>query len=469
MMTSSTTPAMTNLRVLVAMMGVHVSAMAQAIWTPMVGPGPAARCFHAMTYDTLRSRVVMFGGQNASGTVFSDTWERSGFVWSQVASAGPSQRLGHGMVYDNVRGRTVLFGGQQNGGGAMSDTWEWDGGAWTLVATTGPGARAFHSMVFDSLRGKTVLFGGGIVPSTSGDTWEWNGATWSQVVTTGPAPRLWHAMSYDSVRGKTVLFGGTTGFVGGEFGDTWEWNGSTWSLRATSGPAPARLLHALAYDQLRQRTVLFGGESGSGPTYTAHTDTWEWNGSSWIQVTAVGPGERRAHAMAFDSQRWRTVLFGGLVIGGSAVIGDTWEWGNVLSPPTATVFGSGCGSPALALLPDAAGLPFIGMSARAFLTNVPSPFAFIAVGWSNTQAGPFLLPVPLDGYGMTGCFMRQSSEAIGEPTTSTGPGTASYSLSVPFLSSLLGLRIYLQGWAVAPGMNPAGIIVSNGLDWQVGY
>ena len=70
---------------------------------------------------------------------------------------------------------------------------------------------------------------------------------------------------------------------------------------------------------------------------------------------------------------------------------------------------------------------------------------------------------------MTGCWMLQSTDVLGQPAASTGLGAATYSLPVPFYASLLGVHVYLQGWAVAPGMNSANIIVSNGLDWQIGY
>ena len=56
---------------------------------------------------------------------------------------------------------------------------------------------------------------------------------WAQVSTAGPAPRIEPAMAYDSQRGVTVLFGGDNG---SNLGDTWEWNGSTWTQLSTKGP-----------------------------------------------------------------------------------------------------------------------------------------------------------------------------------------------------------------------------------------
>jgi hypothetical protein len=43
----------------------------------MADTGPAARSFHAMAYDSDRSRTVLFGGQ-VTGEFLNDTWEWDG-------------------------------------------------------------------------------------------------------------------------------------------------------------------------------------------------------------------------------------------------------------------------------------------------------------------------------------------------------------------------------------------------------
>jgi hypothetical protein len=42
-------------------------------------------------------------------------------------------------------------------------------------------------------------------------------------------------------------------------------------------------------------------------------------------------------------------------------------------------------------------------------------------------------------------------------------------LPLPNWSGLIGLHLYLQGWANAPGVNAGNTIVSNGIDWLIGY
>ncbi|HLQ38194.1 MAG TPA: hypothetical protein VK348_10350 [Planctomycetota bacterium] len=77
-------------------------------------------------------------------------------------------------------------------------------------------------------------------------------------------------------------------------------------------------------------------------------------------------------------------------------------------------------------------------------------------------------PLTLAGFGMPGCDLLQSAEAAAQPVSSTGPGAATLSLPLPNIGALVGLQVYLQAWALAPGANPGNTVVSNGLDWFIG-
>jgi hypothetical protein len=92
---------------------------------------------------------------------------------------------------------------------------------------------------------------------------------------------------------------------------------ASWTLRATTGPSP-RYAHAIAYDSARGVTVLFGGWDGS-----RNGETWEWNGATWTLRATTGPSPREDHALAYDSARGVTVLFGGF---DGSYDGETWEW-----------------------------------------------------------------------------------------------------------------------------------------------
>ena len=137
---------------------------------------------------------------------------------------------------------------------------------------------------------------------------------WEENSGESPSGRFGHALAYDSARGRVVLFGGRDSSFN-RLSDTWEWDGNAWTDVTPSGAntSPSgRFGHALAYDSARGRVVLFGGEDSS---FNRLSDTWEWDGTAWTDVTPSGanpsPLARAGHALAYDSARGRVVLFGG--------------------------------------------------------------------------------------------------------------------------------------------------------------
>lgn len=293
-----------------------------ASWTlksPPTSPPPRGGIAHALVYDAARQRVVLFGGIDESGSL-ADTWEWDGSSWAlKTPAVSPPPRFAHALAYDGSRQRVVLFGGYDDGA-LFSDTWEWDGTSWIQKSpAAGPAARDNHALTYDAARQRVVLFGGYDGTNRFADTWEWNGTTWAQKSpTAAPPARDFHQMAYDSARQRVLLFGGfnySAGVI--HYADTWEWDGVDWVQRTPATSPSARYRHAAAYDVLRQRFVVYGGQGGG-----ELGDTWEWDGSSWALVQpAQGPTARTGHAMAFDEARQRTVLFGG-----SAFVADTWEW-----------------------------------------------------------------------------------------------------------------------------------------------
>ena len=171
-----------------------------------------------------------------------------------------------------------------------------------------------------------MLFALNVIP-----THAQTGATtlnWEQVPTTvAPPGREFAAMAYDSLRGRTVQFGGDTIQPGSTtppapyFADTWEWDGLSWVNRTPAVSPPALSAAAMAYDSRRGVSVLFGGALTLGP---ATAGTWEWDGIAWTQRTlGVSPTARVWHAMAYDSARGQVVLFGG---DGGGLQADTWTY-----------------------------------------------------------------------------------------------------------------------------------------------
>src|SRR5439155_6124424 len=91
---------------------------------------------------------------------------------------------------------------------------------------------------------------------------------------------------------------------------------------ATNGPSDRRAA-AMAYDSVRKRTVLFGGSAAqNGPL----DETWEHDGSKWTKIaTATAVAPRTGACMAYDAGRGVAVMFGGRS-GNTARLAETWEW-----------------------------------------------------------------------------------------------------------------------------------------------
>ena len=70
-----------------------------------------------------------------------------------------------------------------------------------------------------------------------------------------------------------------------------------WSQAMNWIPGPL-MLHALAYDSHRGVTVLFGGASVDEAIVTPRDQTWEWNGSTWSLVQS-------GHPSRVTAMRWR--------------------------------------------------------------------------------------------------------------------------------------------------------------------
>ncbi len=172
----------------------------------------------------------------------------------------------------------------------------------------------------DALVGETCDDGNTVTRDGCSSTCLIEAPAWRQHVAPPISNRFEFAMAYDVIRQRVVLFGGDDG---ARQADTWAWDGHSWHRIATPGPSPpSRIKHAMAYDVVRGRIVLFGGAAGSHD----FGDTWEWDGYAWHPMASdgLGPSPRHDHAMAYDVARGRVVLFGGEH--DAERLGDTWEW-----------------------------------------------------------------------------------------------------------------------------------------------
>jgi hypothetical protein len=242
-------------------------------WTRIKTPvRPAKRLRHAAAYDRVRHRLVVFGGSTTSISGFmDDTWEFDGSSWTKMSPVmRPKARNDHAMTYDPVRKRVILFGGR-DADGLLNDLWEWDGRSWQqLRPETLMSPRRDHCLVYDTRRRRLITYGGyDERGQAEGNVWEWDGVYWHRMDSVVPGPRRAGAAAvYDERRAKRLEFSGYMEIV---HRTTWAWDGDCWSqVELGAGPV-GRSGHAMTYDFQRQRVVLFGGWAGA---FLA--DTWEF-------------------------------------------------------------------------------------------------------------------------------------------------------------------------------------------------
>ncbi|MFX0066418.1 MAG: Kelch repeat-containing protein [Candidatus Hermodarchaeota archaeon] len=304
-----------------------------------VETSPSSRGGHVMVYDSGNQKIILFGGfRNPWGYNVSDeTWEYdyASNRWTNLdPTTKPSPRAHQCIVYDSVNQKTVLFGGY-GPGGDLSDTWTYDyaSNKWTQVfPVSSPSIRKSHSMIYDSVNQKIILFGGyGAADRLLNDTWayDYTSNTWTELnPPTSPIARYGHTMVYDSSNQKVILFGGNTRNAGYQ-NDTWayDYTTNTWSELSPTTKPDVRYWHAMVYDSDNQKVILFGGYIQSSNGLIFYNDTWiydyaidEWNQAS----PTIHPPAREGLALAYDSVNQKVILFGGH--NNIETLGDTWAY-----------------------------------------------------------------------------------------------------------------------------------------------
>ncbi|MBK8096073.1 MAG: hypothetical protein IPK26_03150 [Planctomycetes bacterium] len=321
-------------------------------WTWQTGGTPTwSNPPTSMTYDPARRRLVVHAG---SGSVFE--WD--GWSWRQVRTNGPSSlQAGAAFAWDPVSRRCICHGGAST---AHAETWAWDGFAWSqLYASAPPGPRAGARLGLDPTTRRLLLHGG----STVTDTWSWDGSSWSLLPTTNPPPPVADALFVADDVGLLLLptQGADRGRIWRLRSGTWQLAGELWQLptvrphtrfaydrarsyfvscsggsnlpaadrtlvfdgrwrfvNPTNSPS-ARSLAMLAWSEIDQRVLLFGGLAT-----TVLAETWSWDGTDWqLRQAAASPSPRYDGAMTEDPAGG-ILLFGGT--DGPRYFGDHWYW-----------------------------------------------------------------------------------------------------------------------------------------------
>ncbi|HZY93198.1 MAG TPA: PKD domain-containing protein [Thermoplasmata archaeon] len=349
--------------------------------TSTAGTAPTASMgSNALTYDENLSTVVMFGGYTAACTVVDETWAFSGGNWTRLPTPPPiPPGVWDGrLAYDSAANGDLLVGG--NGvyfGGSnafVNDTWLLRSGNVSFaIATITPvqGFRplkvTFSASIVSGIahlpvsinwsygdgspngtnlsvthtysksgsypaaldlrdaRGRT-LSGAVTILVTNGSKGHWLNLISSTSTVTTPTTRQAFAMDYDPLLGEVVLFGGND-VNGNALSDTWEFSGGSWTQITTSSSPSARWGDALVYDPAEKGLVLFGGRDQS---LNYFNDTWLYNASGWTNITPAGPSPSARNVngrMSYDAGDGYLLLEGGGHIN-VPNFNDTWKFAN---------------------------------------------------------------------------------------------------------------------------------------------
>lgn len=506
-------------------------------WTERVlAVHPSARTGAAIAYDRARQVVMLVGGEAPGGGALSDHWEYDGTQWTArpALPAAMAGQTGTRLVHDAARGETLLLGGLDTigatglvhafdgttwhprpgfgrspryghsafaadaagvlrfGGGASypptQELWRWNGATWSLVSVGGPSPRSGAMMWHQ--QGDTYVFGGTDANGYCADVWRWNGA-WSPAPA-GPPARTGAGVAFDAANQRLVLYGGLVQ-QGVAVDDTWLFDGVTWQSVTTLPRPPARAGMGMAFDPTRNRVVVTGGRYWPTPvTPVPRYDTWEWDGTTWQQVSGgpalfpYGTAAFDAHLgkvvyaaperadnislSAWDGVAWTPLMVPGtfgsttpLVAGadmvtapnGRATIVDLYGVAElILAPARTTAYGTDC-SPAAPRL-AAAALPIVGDATFALdVTQLP------ANGIAVLGAGDAAAAVPL-----LGCTLLVANVVtLGAVASATGH--APFPVPLPAQPALVGVPFFFQAATLSP-LAPAGLALSAGLRVDLG-
>jgi hypothetical protein len=318
---------------------------------------PPGRGAARMAYDAGRDRLVLFGGDHAGQS--RDLWELdpATTTWldrtpSDVEIAGstisagvpwPPNSVSTGIFPDTPSGRIVEMDGISYPQGLVDPVlWSWNGGAgtWSASAPVMPRWPHFAGsklLVWDAGRSKLLVY-----DSDSRDLWQWGRGTagWDHLKPDSvdifyvdrdpipwPHPRTSTAVAWDPDARRLVIFGGYDS-SGDPLGDLWFWDPGCGQMisppRPSTGWPLPRADHAMAYDPVRRRVLLFGG---SVPEPSAELWALDTVQARWERIAPAGdwPPARAGHMLALDENRQVLVLEGGWGGAGKGTLTDTWE------------------------------------------------------------------------------------------------------------------------------------------------
>ena len=192
-------------------------------------PSPAPRYGAAGAIDSAGALVVSHGFTDQGR--FSDSWryDPAGATWTDITPADadekPIERCLMRAVWDTVRDRLLMYGGQTTDTPFLDDLWALASTGWQqLPRSPNPDARNLYAMVYDDRRKRAILIGGRTPAGQMNDVWLFDATdefwTPTTVRTSRPTPRYGHDAAWVSETSTILVFGGNDGLE--DLNDIWQ-------------------------------------------------------------------------------------------------------------------------------------------------------------------------------------------------------------------------------------------------------
>jgi uncharacterized protein (TIGR03437 family) len=150
-------------------------------WADISPPSnrPLRRCLHHAVYDPVRDQMLLYAGCSSGfgPCPQDDLWsfDLRTNLWTQINSpTKPPARERYGVAYDLSRSRMVVFGGD-GASGLLNDTWEYDPAVqnWTLATIDGdpPAPRNRHETTYAPDLKAIFFFGGNTAGGSTNELW----------------------------------------------------------------------------------------------------------------------------------------------------------------------------------------------------------------------------------------------------------------------------------------------------------
>lgn len=284
---------------------------------PQPLPGANSPAF----YDSRRQQMILFGPAWSLHLSPPESWSRL-----EIEGSPSSRFRDVDAAYDSTRDRIVAVS-------VLLDTLYTLplGGspAWTRTPLTGgPSFRVGIRVAYDPPRNRMIATGG-YDPSTTtyyNDVWELplsGPPVWTELHPTGPLPppRLQHTCTYDPVRDRMIVFAGDSDH--GLLADTWALelaDSLRWvAIPAAAGPDVNRFEHRTFYDAEGDRLIACGGDYTTNSLCVLNLQQpTAWSVHDGLQFPT-------GCSRILDSVGGRLIVFGGVDTDSWCHFSETWQ------------------------------------------------------------------------------------------------------------------------------------------------